>query len=601
MIRKILLIILVCSMAFLSIPPLGARAAATNVVPMSKAAVAVLAAVAEKGGMKFPDAATASKFAKGFEYTTRGNVIYLNGINGLKATGKRATRVVGKTGFVKYTISATAAALVMDGMASLYYGIKNSALEKYVLTYPVNVSDSGGRWAATENFYAEPLNVYTGSPPTVSDQTKKANKHLIHFYNATTNEWRSTEIYTDFSWVGTFRFTGYGNYYPKSLYVNYGQDVKYEWNSFGYDQTPYKGTMRLKVETPFGETANVLAYDTIPKNNGITYEPSVMPQEDFELWIPDPDPNSGQNPLEIIISNPDLITNPVPSKVSTPNTAPAEDFTGAPIEDGYPEVDPEPTVAPSPSTEPTEQPNPSLQPTPSPTIEPTSSVMPSTQPTNPPVIGGEGEPTTPPDSEDDEDDNYNGPAIDSPLTPEEALALGWEDVTPPLIKEYKDPKTNTIVKFNTKTWEITYTNYYEVDIIDEGKKKLGEIDEIDMENKIFYEDKAAEGLDILNPTTGLPSQTPEEWAIKQILIKTRKRIDVALKTGASTSPTIKGSKIVPDIELIRDFKEFVFRLEGDSPELREATEKVVNQLRVEYPDYKFSALYGYKGGNNNGN
>jgi hypothetical protein len=81
-------------------------------------------------------------------------------------------------------------------------------------------------------------------------------------------------------------------------------------------------------------------------------------------------------------------------------------------------------------------------------------------------------------------------------------------------------------------------------------------------------------------------------AVKQILVKTRKRIDVALKTGTATLPTKKGSKIVPDIELIRNFKEFVFRLEGDSVELREATENVVNQLRVEYPDYKFSATYG---------
>jgi hypothetical protein len=86
-------------------------------------------------------------------------------------------------------------------------------------------------------------------------------------------------------------------------------------------------------------------------------------------------------------------------------------------------------------------------------VHPTPSVVPSSQPTTPPIICGEDpNPTTPPGEEDD--DNY-GPVIDSPLTPEEALAIGWGDVTPPLIKEYKDPKTGRIVKFNTKTGEIT--------------------------------------------------------------------------------------------------------------------------------------------------
>ncbi|ASA21933.1 hypothetical protein [Paenibacillus donghaensis] len=419
MARKILMLMLVCSIAFLSISPMGVRAAATNVVPMSKAAEAVLTAVAEKGGMKFPDAATASKFAKGFEYTTRGNVVYLNGINDLKATGTTATRVAGKAGFIKYTISAAAGALIVEGMTGLYSEIKNSSLEKYVINYPANVLDSQGRWASTENFYAEPLNVYTGWPPTSTDQTKKANKHRINFYDATTDTWRSMEIPTDFSWVGTFRFTEFGDYASKTQYVNYGQDVKYEWNSFGYSDTPFKGKLRLKVEAPIGQAENILAYDIIPKNNGIVYEPTTLPQEDFDIWVPDPDPDSGQNPLEIIISNPGIVTTPDPSKVFVPNTSPIEDFTGVTVEDADPETSPQPTLEPSPSVQPT------------PSIEPTPSAVPSEQPTTPPVIGGEDpNPTAPPNEEYDEDDEdeTDHPVIDSPLTPEEALAKGWDDV-----------------------------------------------------------------------------------------------------------------------------------------------------------------------------
>lgn len=361
--------------------------------------------------------------------------------------------------------------------------------------------------------------------------------------------------------------------------------------SYGYAKVP-KSVLEADMSTGVGRYSVLINSSEggdyeIDRNAKTAPELVPIPDELKEAWPNDsegveilfPDPDFFPDTTATIIANPQIVTNPVPE----------------------PKPSAQPTVAPNPSAQPTSTPNPSAQPTaepspsiePTPNVDPTPSAVPSTQPTNPPVIGGEDpNPTSSPD--DDDDDGYNGPPIDFPETPEEAIAEGWEDVTPPLIKEYKDPKTGTVVKFNTKTWEITYNKYYEVEIINPQGKPIGEIDEIDMEKEIFYEDKAAKGLEIINPSTGLPAQTAQQWAEKQILDKTRKRIDEALKTGIATRATKSGSKIVPDIELIRNFKEFVFRLDGDSADLIQATDNVVNQLREEYPDYKFSATYGGK-------
>lgn len=316
-------------------------------------------------------------------------------------------------------------------------------------------------------------------------------------------------------------------------------------------------------------------------DQSIVPETIPMPSSQADIWpgeteaveIIFPDPDFFPDTTATIIANPQIVTNPIPETQPDPQPSSA----------------PTPSVAPS--VEPTGQPNPSAEPTLSPSSTPTPSVVPSSQPTTPPVIGGEDpNPTTPPGEEDDDD--YDGPVIDSPLTPEEALANGWEDVTPPLIKEYKDPKTGTVVKFNTKTWEITYNKYFGVDIVNSGGKKLGEIDEIDMENKIFYEDKSAKGLYIIPPGKDKPNQTPQEWADYQIRDKTAVRINSALKDGVATMPTPEGSKIVPDIESFRNFREFIFRMSADTVELREATENALNDLRQAFPDYKFSATFG---------
>jgi RsiW-degrading membrane proteinase PrsW (M82 family) len=136
--------------------------------------------------------------------------------------------------------------------------------------------------------------------------------------------------------------------------------------------------------------------------------------------------------------------------------------------------------------------------------------------------------------------------------------------------------------------------YNEVEIVDHRGNPLGEFDEIDLENRIFYEDKTAKGLDRINPRTGQPAQTPQEFTDKQILGKTRTRIHNLMENAAATRPTANGSPEVPDLEEIKSIRDFVFRLDGDTPELRAAAENSLNQLRSEFPDYTFNILFGGK-------
>lgn len=131
----------------------------------------------------------------------------------------------------------------------------------------------------------------------------------------------------------------------------------------------------------------------------------------------------------------------------------------------------------------------------------------------------------------------------------------------------------------------------EVEIVDHTGKPIGELDEIDLKNGIFYEDKAAKGLDVINPRTGLPTQTPQQFTDKQILGKTRKRIK-NIAEATATRATKNGTPTVPSLDEIKGIRKFVFRLDGDTPELRRAAENSLEQLRKEFPDYSFEVLFG---------
>ena len=133
----------------------------------------------------------------------------------------------------------------------------------------------------------------------------------------------------------------------------------------------------------------------------------------------------------------------------------------------------------------------------------------------------------------------------------------------------------------------------EVEIINKNGSPLGEFDEIDLNKGIFYEDKTAKGLDVVNPRTGLPTQTPQQFADKQIYQKTVNRIK-NLDIADATRPTVNGSQSIPSLQEIKGIKKFVFRLDGNSAELQSAVNQSIKKLQSEFPDYTFEVIFGGK-------
>ncbi|MGG2994970.1 peptidoglycan-binding protein [Paenibacillus macerans] len=162
------------------------------------------------------------------------------------------------------------------------------------------------------------------------------------------------------------------------------------------------------------------------------------------------------------------------------------------------------------------------------------------------------------------------------------------DEVPATQGKLETPAPNNVAEGTVKAGPIK-----EVEIVDHTGKPIGELDEIDLKNGIFYEDKAAKGLNVINPKTGLPAQTPQQFTDKQILDKTRKRINNIAKATA-TRATKNGTSNIPSLDQIKGIRKFIFRLDGDTPELRQAVENSLEQLRKEFPDYTFDALFGGK-------
>jgi hypothetical protein len=133
--------------------------------------------------------------------------------------------------------------------------------------------------------------------------------------------------------------------------------------------------------------------------------------------------------------------------------------------------------------------------------------------------------------------------------------------------------------------------YIGVEIITANNAVLGEFDGINMREGLFIEDKSADGLTMVNPRTGLNSQTSEEWARKHVFTKTNGRIS-GLKSAAATRPTNAGTPTVPAIDQIRNFCRLHFRVEADTPEVRQAVEKEIQKLTLAHPDWDFTADYG---------
>ena len=124
----------------------------------------------------------------------------------------------------------------------------------------------------------------------------------------------------------------------------------------------------------------------------------------------------------------------------------------------------------------------------------------------------------------------------------------------------------------------------EVNIHGKINRELGEVDLI---NKVIYEDKSAEKLYMENPDF---SQTESWWVYKQIYRKSSNRIKALQQTDFNVSSSVTNN--LPDVEALKDY---VFRIDADTPELRVAVQVELDNLKVVYPDYNFSATFG---GNN---
>ena len=92
-----------------------------------------------------------------------------------------------------------------------------------------------------------------------------------------------------------------------------------------------------------------------------------------------------------------------------------------------------------------------------------------------------------------------------------------------------------------------------------------ELDEVDMINKIIYEDKNASKLYMDNPDF---PQTELQWAEKQIFNKGKNRIEALQQDEFRLSSKV--SSDLPSAEELREIHNYIFRIDADTPELRNA-------------------------------
>ena len=116
-----------------------------------------------------------------------------------------------------------------------------------------------------------------------------------------------------------------------------------------------------------------------------------------------------------------------------------------------------------------------------------------------------------------------------------------------------------------------------------------ELDEVDLVNKIIFEDKNASKLYMDNPDF---PQTELQWAEKQILKKGRNRIEALQQSEFKLSS--QASSNLPLVEELKGIKNYVFRIDADTPALREAVQIQLDKLSELFPEFNFSATFGGK-------
>ena len=91
-------------------------------------------------------------------------------------------------------------------------------------------------------------------------------------------------------------------------------------------------------------------------------------------------------------------------------------------------------------------------------------------------------------------------------------------------------------------------------------------------------------------------QTEEQWAEKQIFKKTVGRITALQQEDFAVGNINSQSSLpLPSKEELQQIRTFIFRIDADTPALREAVENVIKRLAEQFPEYSFSAIYGYGG------
>jgi len=143
-------------------------------------------------------------------------------------------------------------------------------------------------------------------------------------------------------------------------------------------------------------------------------------------------------------------------------------------------------------------------------------------------------------------------------------------------------------KMSKKTPEAVVRGVkYGVEIVSRGREPLGEFDKVDIRGKIFVENKSATGL--RHPRS---QQTPQEWVQKAIYEKTKTRIENLAKADR-TRKTDTGSENVPTIDQLREIKNIRFKIDAPKKVVSEAVNSSMQRLRNEFPDWNFSAEYGF--------
>lgn len=65
-----------------------------------------------------------------------------------------------------------------------------------------------------------------------------------------------------------------------------------------------------------------------------------------------------------------------------------------------------------------------------------------------------------------------------------------------------------------------------------------------------------------------------------------------IQNATTIRSTTNSSKNLPTISDVQSIKNCVFRISADNPALRTAVQNQINQIKIKYPSYKFSARFG---------